>query len=158
MPLAYILAGLVTLAAVGITVYLWPRIMGWAREHILPWIDEHVPALADAVRQAFLAVDKVAVAMRNAIHRAWQRLRTALLKQVLTYHQLARNRWVARITTFLMRQEQREKPVVKLITEQEVAWEDLPADVRAQMINGDGLHDTEVDIVAARDRLLAETV
>jgi hypothetical protein len=44
-----------------------------------------------------------------------------------------------------------------VVTEQELDWEDLPAEVRAAAMS-DGITGMSIDIVRARDQLLTETV
>jgi hypothetical protein len=155
-PLVLILASLIGGALVAVAVYFWPQIMTWAREHLLPWIDRNIPELAQAVRLAFQDLDKVAVELRRAVRSAWRRLRAVLLSETATFVKLVSGEWAVRITSYLRNVEQADKPVVKVVTEQHLNWEDLPADIRAEAMSN-GLHGKSIDILKARDRLLTET-
>jgi hypothetical protein len=154
--LTVVLTGLVGAGLAGVAVYFWPRIMSWAREHLLPWIDRNVPELADAVRLAFQDLDKVAVGLRRTVRAAWRRVRSVLLSQAAEFVSLWNGAWAVRITSYLRDLEASDKPVARVVTEQEVDWEDLPADIRAEAM-ANGINGTTIDIVRARDQLLAET-
>src|ERR1700680_40544 len=136
-PLAIILVALVGAALAAVAVYFWPQIMSWAREHLLPWVDKNIPELAEAVRLAFQDLDKIAVELRRAVRTAWRKLRHVLLSETAVFVERYKGEWAVRITSFLRNLEQGEKPVVKVITEQRLDWQDLPEEIRAQaMSNG----------------------
>lgn len=151
-----ILVKLVGAAVAAVAVHYWPQIMSWAREHMLPWVDEHIPWLAGAVRLAFQDLDRVAVELRRAVRTAWRKLRHILLNQTATFVELADGEWAIQITSFLRNLGESEQPVVKIVTEQRLDWPDLPAEIRAQAV-ASGLDGSTIDILTTRDMLLAET-
>jgi hypothetical protein len=155
MILTLVLTGLVGTALAGVALYYWPQIMSWAREHVLPWIDRNIPELADSVRLAFQDLDNVAVGLRRTVRAAWHKLRKVLLSQVAEFVQVYDSNWAVRITSYLRNLEERDKPYVKVVTEQGLRWEELPEDVRAAAMSN-GINGTKVDIVKARDQLLSE--
>jgi hypothetical protein len=157
MILTLVLTALVGSALVGVAVYYWPQIMSWAREHVLPWVDRNIPELADSVRMAFQDLDNIAVGLRRAVRAAWRKLRKVLISQVAEFVQLLNSDWAVRITSYLRTLEQADKPYVKVVTEQELRWEELPPDVRAAAMSN-GVNGMKIDIVQARDQLLSETV
>jgi hypothetical protein len=154
--LTLVLTGLVGASLAGVAVYFWPRIMSWAREHLLPWIDGNAPELAGAVRLAFQDLDKVAAGLRRSVRAAWRRVRSVLLSETAEFVSLWNGAWSIRITSYLRNLEAADKPVVRLVTEQALDWEDLPAEVRAEAM-ANGANGMSIDIVRARDQLLAET-
>jgi hypothetical protein len=156
-PLAPILVGLVGNSLAAVAVFFWPQIMTWAREHLLPWVDRNVPELARSVRLAFQDLDKIAVELRRAVRTAWRKLRGVLLSETATFVAVANGEWAVRITSYLRNVEQADQPVVKVVTDQQLNWEDLPAEVRAAAMS-DGLLGKSIDILKARDLLLTETV
>ncbi|GAA1777564.1 hypothetical protein [Luedemannella helvata] len=151
--IAYIVAGLVAAALVGVVVAYWPKIMGWARDSLLPWADEHLPEFAGVIRQAFQTLDNVVVEVRQAVRSAWRRLRNVLLKETAEFVQLFNHGWAVEITSWLANRQNAEKPVVKVVTQQQLDYDDLPPDIRAQLIHDD-LSEGSLDVTAARDRLL----
>jgi hypothetical protein len=156
MVLPLVLAGLVAAGLVGVAVYFWPQIMSWAREHLLPWVDRNIPEMADSVRLAFQDLDKVAVGLRRAVRTAWRKLRNVLLSQTAEFVGLVNGEWAIRITSYLRNLEEGEKPVVRVVTEQELDWDDLPEEIRASAMSN-GISGTSIDIVKVRDQLLSET-
>jgi hypothetical protein len=155
-PLMAILSRLVGVAIATVTVYLWPQIMSWTREHLLPWVDENVPVLAQAVRLAFQDLDNVAVELRRAVRSAWRGLRGILVGQTATFVELSAGEWTLRITSFVRDVTLSEGAAVTIITDQRLDWEALPPDVRTWAIS-QGLNGTTIDLVAAREQLLRDT-
>jgi hypothetical protein len=117
-PLAFILAGLVGAALAAVAVYFWPAIMAWTREHLLPWVDRNLPELADAVRLAFHDLDKISVELRRMVRTAWRKLRTVLLSETAKFVEVVKNEWAVEITSYLRALEEREKPVVRIVSQQ----------------------------------------
>ncbi len=151
--IAYAVAGLVAAALVGVVVAYWPKIMAWARDSLLPWADEYLPEFSGVIRQAFLDIDNAAVEIRQAIRSAWRRLRNVLLKETAEFVRLFNDRWAVEITSWLANRHNAEKPVVRIVTQQTLDWDDLPPDIRAQLIREDVAGES-LDVVAARDKLL----
>lgn len=155
-PLALILAAMVGAALTGVAVYFWPSIMRWAREHLLPWVDRHMPELAEAVRLAFHDLDKISVELRRAVRIAWQRLRKVLIGETANFTARFDGTWAVQITSYLRNRLQSEKPYVKVVTEQVLGYDDLPQEIRAQALSN-GLANSTLDILRARDQLLTQT-
>jgi len=156
VALTLVLAGLVGGALAGVAVYYWPQIMSWAREHVLPWIDRNTPDLAAPVRLAFADLDIVAVGLRRAVRHAWRKLRAVLVSQTAEFVGPLDGQWAVRLTSCLRPLEEGGRPCVTMVTEQALAWEELPADVRAAAMSN-GVGGMTIDIVRARDQLLSET-
>jgi hypothetical protein len=153
-PLTGVLTGLIG-ALAAVVAYFWPQLMTCAREHLLPWIDEHTPDLAPAVRLAFHDLDPVGVGWHRTVRTAWRRLRDVLVHETATFVQEPNGDWVVRISSSIRDLAGGEKPVVTIVTEQCFDGQDLPDDVRAQALS-DGLDGTSVDILRIRDQLLAD--
>jgi hypothetical protein len=114
----------------GLVLAYWPRLIKAARDHLLPWIERHAPQLAPDVRQAFVVLDNLAVSARQALKGAWRRVRAVLLDEVARFVRGANERWSLQVTSYLRNLERREKPFVRVVTEEAVDYEDLPANVR----------------------------
>jgi hypothetical protein len=153
IPLA--LNGLVTDGLAGVVGYLWPQIMSWAREHILPWIERNIPDLANSVRLAFQDLDEVADDLKCSVRVAWRGLRTALVSQSAQFVGQADGSWVIRFVSCLHDLERSGEHVVSVVSEQELDWASQPEVIR-EMAVANGLNGTWIDIVRARDRLLAQ--
>jgi hypothetical protein len=155
-PLIVILTGLTgTLASV--VAYFWPQLMTWTREHLLPWVDKYVPDLARAVRLAFHDLDEIGVGWRRVVRTAWQNLRNVLISQSATFVQAPNGEWVVQITSSLRNLAEADKPALTIATEQRLIWEQLPDEVQAHALE-DGLDGTCIDILHARDLLLADVL
>ena len=150
------LDGLVTDGLVGVVGYFWPQTMSWAREHILPWIERNIPGLANSVRLAFQDLDKVADDLRRTVQAAWHSLRTALVSQTAQFVGLANGAWVIRFISCMRSLERSGRHFEYIVSEQELDWGSQPEEVRAAAL-ANGLNSACIDIVRARDRLLAET-
>jgi hypothetical protein len=155
--LTAILTALVGAALGAVVVYFWPQIMSWAREHVLPGVDRNFPELAESVRLAFQDLDPAAVALRRAVRAAWRRLREVLVSQTAEFVVLLNGEWAVRITSCLRALTEGGDPLVTVVTEQGLRWEELPADVRAAAMSN-GIIGATIDIVKARDQLLSQTV
>jgi hypothetical protein len=155
--LTAILTALAGAALGAVAVYFWPQIMSWAREHVLPWVDRNFPDLAESVRLAFQDLDPAAVALRRAVRAAWRRLREVLVSQTAEFVVLLNGEWAVRITSCLRALEEGGEPLVTVVTEQGLRWEELPADVRAAAMSN-GVIGATIDIAKARDQLLSPTV
>jgi hypothetical protein len=155
-PLMGILTGLIG-ALAAVVAYFWPQLMTWTREHLLPWVDQHTPDLAPAVRLAFHDLDQVGVGWRRAVRTAWRQLRDVLVHQTATFFQVPHGGWAVRITSSVRRPAEDDQPVVTIVTEQFLDWQQLPDEVRAQAL-ANGLDSTSIDILQARDELLADVI
>ncbi|MFB7943907.1 hypothetical protein ACFC6L_03210 [Kitasatospora phosalacinea] len=157
IPLLLLLTGAVGAGLGALALYFWPSLMGWAREHLLPWVERVVPNLANDVRVAFQNLDRVAVDVRRTVRSAWHRLRRVLLSEVADFVQLVDDSWAVRITSYLRNAENAAKPVTKIVSEQPIGYDDLPDEIRVKVLTG-GLRKASLDIVELRDRLLEETL
>jgi hypothetical protein len=142
-------------AAVALT--FWHKILGWAEESLFPWMERNLPTVADAVRQAFIALDNVAVAVRTRVQKAWQRVRAVLLGQMAEFARRSRSEWVRRIVTWVAKVlPSGEMAPAKLVVEQVVNWEDLPDGVREAFLRRKQ-ENAEIDVMEMRDRELVMT-
>jgi hypothetical protein len=155
VELSVALDGLVADSLVGVVSCLWPQTMSLAREQILPWIERHSPDLASSVRLAFADLGKVADDLRRTVQAAWCRLRDALVSQTAQFVGLADGGWVIRFISCLRDLERSGRPVVCVVSEQELDWAGQPEEIRAAAV-ANGLDGTRVDLVRARDLLLTE--
>jgi len=151
--IAYVIVGLVTAGLASVVIAYWPKIMSWARDSLLPWADQHLPEFSGIIRQAFLDIDNAVVEFRQAVRSAWRRLRNVLLKETAEFVRLFDDRWAVEITSWLANRQNAEKPVIRVVTQQTLEYDDLPQDIRAQLIREDVAGET-LDVVAARDKLL----
>lgn len=156
LPVAgWLLIGLAGVAAAALAA-TWTKIIRWAFDSFLPWIEQNIPELAPHVRTAFVIVDKVASPVLAAVKSSWWQVRKSLLKQVVDIERTFNGQWVVRVTSWLRLQLDRfgTEPVVKrVVTEQIISHEDLPQEVREQLLlSGTASH--QVDVTAIRDREL----
>jgi hypothetical protein len=152
--------GIVALgAAAAIVTIYWTKILKWARDSLFPWVDKNLPRLADDVRDAFVVLDKVIAPIRLKAKEAWERLRQTLLRQVAEFEQMTDKTWLLRITSWVRVKltELDTTPVVKeLRTETVIPYEELPPEVREQLLR-QGLGNYKVDVTHAKDVEMAMT-
>jgi hypothetical protein len=82
-------------------------------------------------------------------------LRTALVSQSAQFVGQADGSWVIRFVSCLHDLEPSREHAVSVVSEQELDWASQPEVVR-EMAVANGLNGTWIDIVRARDRLLAQ--
>jgi len=155
-PLIVILTGL-TGALAAVVAYFWPQLMTWTREHLLPWVDRYAPDLAPAVRLAFHDLDKVGVGWRRTVRAAWQNLRNVLISQSATFIREPNGDWEVQIISTVRSLSAEDNPAITIVTAQHIAWEYLPDEIREHALSN-GLDGTCINILYARDMLLAEAV
>jgi hypothetical protein len=154
---AELLKGVFLLAAVVITavVALWHKILDWAHSSLYPWLQKKLPTIEAAVREAFIWVDRVVVATRLIVKKAWETLRNYLLKTVAQFERRTHRQWIRRITSFVIIRLEQTQPVIKKIeTEDEVDWDELPSDIRQAWMKTEAKMG-ELDVTQMRDQELA---
>lgn len=148
------LDGLVADGLVGVVGYLWPQTMSWAREHILPWVERNIPDLANSVRLAFQDLDRVADDLQQVVRAAWCRLRAVLVSQSAQFVRLPNGSWVIRFLSCLRVRNGGGEEVACVAGEQQLDWAGQCQEIHAVAV-ANGLSGTCVDVVRARDRMLA---
>jgi hypothetical protein len=148
---------LLGVVAIGAIIALWNKILDWSRASLLPWLQRNLPTIEDAVRDAFIWVDKyVAVPTRLLVKKAWGNLRNYLLKTVAQFERRTSSQWVRRVTSFVIVKLEQSKPVVKKVEiEHEVDWDDLPPEVKQSWMKNAG-QAFELDVTGTRDQQLEE--
>ncbi|ETW94544.1 MAG: hypothetical protein ETSY1_34400 [Candidatus Entotheonella factor] len=64
-PFILIIAAALAVTAT-VAVVCWHKILSWAEESLFPWVRANFPALEQPVRDAFVILDNVTVAVREA--------------------------------------------------------------------------------------------
>ena len=145
--------GLVSAVAV---VMFWKQILKWAEESLFPWIKTNIPSIESAVREAFSALDNKAVAIRNIIRKAWKKLREYLLKQVITFQRQSSGEWVRQATSWVIKNlESGDKVPARVTVEEEIDWQVLPPDVRAEWLKRQK-NEAQINITEYRDQQIME--
>ncbi len=147
-------------AAVGIVtgalVALWEAIMLWTRSSLLTWFRANIPILADVVEDAFIFLDRNLMSPLRAIAlNAWRQIRGVLLK-VLQKIVVTARACLSRIESYIARTVGDEQRFVRVISETEVDWSELPLEVREQMLrNQEETATYTVDVLEVRERELS---
>ena len=153
MPIAEFLIAIVSVLGVASTLVLifWEQILEWAKDSLFPWIQRNIPLIEDVVKEAFIAVDKVATPIHKTIREAWEKLREYLLKQLVKLEKQSSNKWIRRVTSWIIKVLTSGKKVpVKVVTEEEVNWYELPEDLRKDYLRN-GKSEMEIDVTKYRD-------
>ncbi|HZZ85373.1 MAG TPA: hypothetical protein VFE30_12605 [Anaeromyxobacteraceae bacterium] len=156
MPVPLLVIAALGAGLLAVAVAVWPKILSWSEETLFPWFHQHLPQYEGFVRQAFANLDKVAVAVRRVAKQAWGKLREHILKLSCELQRNSQNETVRRVTAWIEKTlATGERKVAKVVTEQEVSFEDLPDDVRQEFIrHGAAVH--TVDVKKARDQELLQ--
>lgn len=152
MPIPFLIPIAVALGVSSALVLIfWNQILEWAQDSLFPWIKRNIPLIEGVVKEAFIAVDKVATPIRKTIRQAWEKLREYLLKQVVKLERKSSNKWIRRVTSLIIKVlESGEKVVRQVETEKEVDWDELPEDVRKEFLSK-GKSESEIDVTKRRD-------
>jgi hypothetical protein len=148
-----IILGLAAIAGTAAVVIYWTKILNWGLNSLLPWVDKNIPELSKFVRDAFVVVDKVAAPLRALVKEKWQRVRQALLQQVAEFEQLTASTWLLRITSWVkvkLNATASESVVKQIQTEQVISYDELPPQVREQLLR-EGKTSHRIDVTEAHD-------
>jgi hypothetical protein len=156
MILTLVLVDVVGAALANAATHFWPQIMTCAREHLVTWIDRNIPDLAEPVRLAFHDLDEIEPELCRAVRAAWRKLRIVLISQTVTFVELFNGDCALRIASDVRVLDDRVTVPVTVVTEHELDWEGMPEEIKAAAVS-DGIRDMSIDIVRARDQLLAQT-
>ena len=131
-----VLASLVVFIGAATVVALWSQILGWAREALIPWLEQKWPALAKLAEKALIVADRVAVPLLRAAKQAWALLRERLLKVLVTLRESTGDVWIKTTVTWLLVNlgAGKKDEVWKRTEESKVNWESLPDDIRRAAI------------------------
>jgi hypothetical protein len=139
--------------AATIAVAYWKKILNWALNSLVPWLDQNYPELVGPVKEVFVRIDKLAAPALAALKKTWQHIRQSLLQVVEEFEQLSNSNWLLRTTSWVrMKLDSLDPtPVVKRIqTEQVISYEELPPEIREQVLRR-GESAFKVDVTKTRD-------
>lgn len=132
---------------------LWLLLVEWFQSFYVYWTQRVLPALSKYAREAWVVLDKVASPMKRAAKAAWRELRRYLLKQTLDVLQLPDGHWAYKIISWLMPPEANLGQVTQTIEQVDVPFEQLPDDIRAEIIRRRQIE--QVDVTRTRDEEMA---
>lgn len=138
---------LTTAAALIITLVIgvlcWPYIREMFVEHIIPFVKVQLgETVGERVADLICWIDSPASVLRGKLKGAYRLFQQRVLGINTTYTKVASNRLNAKTETYLI--DRNGRPV-KQVIEKEVAWEDLPPQIRQQMIER-GTKTAEMDV------------
>ena len=152
MALPLLVIALFGVALSAALLAFWTEILSFVKKHITPWLHQHFPELAHHVDSALASIDKLMVEARRRVKAAWESLRRKLLKVLVSYERQTSG-WQRRAVSWCVRKLEDREQIVKRTEVEEVPYDDVPDDIRAEWIKGQG--QTEEDITAKRDQELA---
>jgi hypothetical protein len=146
----------VVLMALGIGLAMWKQIMVWGRDQLFPWVSDHLPWLSDAVKEAFIVLDRHATYIRKQVKAAWAKLRPHLIEQIVEFERgVIPNTYIRRMTALLRESLEQGTPAKRLKVEEEVSWDELPEKYRESEVKGEG-GTYRLDVTRTRDQELEE--
>lgn len=148
MAAPLLIAGALVLLA-GLVIVFWHHIFDIFSEYIIPFLRQHIPALAPLIEQAFIKLDGVVTSVRRAAKEAWRRVCEYVFHAEETYERTAPGEYTAKQTTYATTGSDDE--VREFTTSRRVHLDDLPDEVRAKIVQAQR---PRTDILAARDQEL----
>lgn len=150
MPIELFLMLLTGVLFVGgsVAIALWDKVLGWAEEHLTPWVAEHAPHLSKYLADGYVVLDRAAVKIRRAVRKAWVELRKELLKQFVDYTRQLDGTWKVVITSWLMVKDQ--NIMKKITSEKTVAYDELPDEIREEFLRRQQ-QNQQIDVTKLRD-------
>ena len=146
-------AGAIAISAAAAVIF-WPKVIKWAENNLLPWVQEHMPYLEQDVRDAYSFLDKFATPANAIIKEKWRQVRQHLLRQVEKFEQQTDQTWLLETTSWFrktLNELDPDKTVVEEIrTVRQVGWDELPADVREAALRR-GITTYAIDFTKERD-------
>lgn len=148
----------VTQSAVKVLLAFWQRIVNWANESLLPWIKQNlIPAFRQVATEALVLIDKLKSPTSRVIKKAWQSLRKFLAKSIITFQTKilpdGKVQWIRRWTTTIYNVVNPSQPKKsETTTEEPISFDDLPQDVREEILRTGENKSKEIDFLAARDQ------
>ncbi len=147
------------IALISAAAALWNKILNWAENSLMPWLEKNMSFIVDKVKDAFIWLDKnVMVPIRHAVKKAWETLRNFLLKTLTTFKQKTLNdwtEWVRETTSWIIEKLTPETPVKKITETKDVFWDDLPPDIREAIIRK-RQREYEMNVTDLRDKEVLE--
>jgi hypothetical protein len=112
---------------------LWARIVGWARDSAYPWLQDHLPSLAEDFMQCMDFLDGLVVKSIRVVRAAWTNVKQYLLSMAVEIKQNTDTEWVRRASGYWIDALNQNK-VMKTTETQILNWDELPPDIREQFL------------------------
>ncbi|MFJ4583600.1 hypothetical protein [Streptomyces echinatus] len=126
MPLPLLLwvafAGGAAWLAVKAVQILWPRVLQWAEQSLLPWAEARFPELAMDLRRAYLHIHDLSAQKLDEIRCAWLRVRQVLLDQTAELVRRPNGHWALKLTSVVVEAARHGQPPKKV---QQEVWKEL---------------------------------
>jgi hypothetical protein len=126
-------------------VAVWPYIVDYLSVSVIPWIREHWGETYAYLLAEFVTwLDRGCSVARAKLRDAWQFFQSRVLRMKATYTKVSATSAKMKTETILATPGGK---VVRKIEEQEVTWEDLPPEIRNEMIR----QNSEEGVIDFRD-------
>jgi hypothetical protein len=112
---------------------LWTRIVSWARDSAHPWLQNHLPGLAEDFMQCMDYLDGLVVTGIRIVRAAWANVKQYLLSMAVEIEQTTARDWVRRASGYWVDALSQNR-VVKTTETQTLNYDDLPPDIREQFL------------------------
>lgn len=127
--------GVATLAGL---LCFWNHIADFMLRYALPWLKEVAPNLESVARDLFRHIDRVTVAVIQAVRQGWAQLRKWLIGQLVEYERKSSNVYVQRVITYFRQGlESGGERNVERTEERTVDVSEIPFEFRDQVIGRD---------------------
>jgi hypothetical protein len=95
-----------------------------------------MPSVAALAREVFIAIDKVTVPLIQLIRSKWKQLKAWIVKQLYVIERTTDRKWIQRTVMTVRKWFEAENKwkEITVTKEEEIRLDDLPEDVREQLI------------------------
>jgi hypothetical protein len=136
LPLIPVLIIIIVTGTLGAALMCWHAITDFMLSTLLPWLDDNMPSVAALAREVFIAIDKVTVPLIQLIRSKWKQLKAWIVKQLYVIERTTDRKWIQRTVMTVRKWFEAENKwkEITVTKEEEIRLDDLPEDVREQLI------------------------
>ena len=114
-----------------LTLFFWQSILSFFLNTLIPWLMKTIgPIASDIFKKIVVFVDKSVKWTRLQMRKAWAWLQTRIMSIKMVYKFLSPEVCVRETTTSV---KSEEGNILENVTTEKLAYEDIPADVRAEL-------------------------
>ena len=116
----------------GVALFFWQSILSFFVNTFIPWLVKTIgPVAADVFKKIVTFVKGAVKWTRLQIRKAWAWLRARVLSIKTVYKFPGPKKCVRETTSYIVSEEGN---ILENVTTEELAWEDIPADVRKALM------------------------
>lgn len=113
-------------------LFLWPYIRNYIAERLIPWVrGKFNDEIANNIAVLIDFIDKIVTVARRNLKAGFEFFKTRILRMQSKYTKTSPTTAIKETETYLHTSDGK---ILKRTETEEVAWEDLPSEIRSEMI------------------------